>query len=165
MASLLTCATHPGYRPARPPRTGCIECWAAYGHRRAFDDGLRSRGRAKGGGQSSKAKGRAAVLVVAATLRHALGLEEGDVFVKAGAQGGCDLHLSPAALRRFPFSIEVKNDERLAIWAALRQAELNATPLRPPVLFFKRANSPQFVALSAADFLRCLCPEPTPSNT
>jgi hypothetical protein len=160
---VLRCDLHHGYRSARPPKTDCITCWAVYGRRRALDDGLRSRGRAKGGGQSSKAKGRSAVLLVVATLRHALGLEEGDVFVKATSQGGCDVHLSPAALARFPFSIEIKNDEHLRVWAALRQAELNARPGRPPILFFKRAGSLLFVALSAADFLRLLpCPEPKP---
>jgi len=161
----MACAAHPGYKSARPPKTDCYLCWAVYGRRRAYDDGLRSRGRAKGGGQSSKAKGRSAVLVVVAQLRQALGVEEGDVFVKATSQGGCDIHLSPAALKRFPFSVEVKNEERLSIWAALRQAEVNAAPGRPPILFFKRAGSLLFVALTAAEFLRWLCPESTPSNT
>jgi hypothetical protein len=161
----LTCPTHSGYRCGRPPKTDCITCWAAYGRRRALDDGLKSRGKAKGGGQSSKKKGREAVLLVVATLRHALGLEEGDVFVKATSQGGCDVHLSPAALRKFPFSVEVKNQESLNIWAALRQAELNAVPGRPAILFFKRAGSPLFVALMVPDFMRLLCPEPTPTST
>jgi hypothetical protein len=159
------CPDHPNYKTGRPPKGACITCWAAYGRRRALDDGLRSRGKAKGGGQSSKAKGRAAVLLVVARLRRTLGLEDGDVFVKATSQGGCDIHLSPAAVRRFPFSPEVKNTETLNIWAALRQAELNATPGRPPILFFKRANSPEFVALQAAEFLRWLCPEKMPSST
>lgn len=161
----LRCETHPGYRPGRPPKTDCITCWAAYGRRRALDDGLKSQGKAKGGGRSSKDKGRAGVLQAVAVLRFHLGLEEGDVFVKATSQGGCDVHLSPAALRVFPFSVEVKNTELLNIWAALRQAEVNAAPGRPPILFFKRAGSPLFVALSAPDFLRVLCPEPKPSST
>jgi hypothetical protein len=161
----LRCDQHPSYKSGRPPSGSCITCWAIYGRRRALDDGLKSRGRAKGGGASSKAKGRAAVVLVAATLRHHLDLPEDDVLVKATAQGGCDIHLSPAARARFPFSIEVKNDERLNVWAALRQAELNASPLAPPILFFKRAGSPQFVALSVPDFMRLLCPDLKPRST
>lgn len=163
--SLLKCPTHPGYKCGRPPKADCITCWAAFGRRRAYDEGLRSRGKAKGGGQSSKAKGRAGVLLAVALLRRHLGLEEADIFVKATSQGGCDVHLSPEARRRFPFSIEVKNAEALNIWAALRQAEQNADPLHPPLLFFKRANSPQFVALQATEFLRWLCREQKPSST
>lgn len=174
---LRACPEHSGYSPSRPPKSDCTACWAAYGRRRAIDDGLRSTGKAKGArGRASKAKGRTAVLAVACQLREAFNLDEGDVFVKATSQLGCDLHLSPLTEQHFPFSIEVKNQEALNIWAALRQAEENATPERPAILFFKRANTAMYVALRVDHFLRELqwrknllplpvTPSPTPDST
>lgn len=150
------CSIHPGYRTGRPPKTSCITCWALYGRRRAVEDGLRSVGRARGGGQSSKAKGREAVQVVRALLLRAFpDLGQEDVFVKAGAQGGTDLHCSPAVQRYFPFAVEVKCQESLNIWAALRQAAENAGG-RPPIVFFRRARTELYVALRAEDFVACL---------
>lgn len=172
-----TCETHPSYSSSRPPKTDCITCWAAYGRRRAVDDGLRSVGKAKGArGRASKAKGRAAVVDVALKLREVFGLDDGDIFVKATSQGGCDLHLSPLTENLFPFSVEVKNQEALNVWAALRQAGENATPERPALLFFKRAHTEFYIAMRAADFLRevqwrksllplPVTPVPTPSST
>ena len=109
-------------------------------------------GTARGGGQSSKAKGRSAVAIVADLLRLTFHLGDGDVFVKATSQGGCDVHLSPLALDVFPFAIEVKNVEALNIWKALAQAQTNADG-RTPIVFFKRARTQMYVALNAADFL------------
>jgi len=113
----------------------------------------KKKGRAKGRGQSSKAKGRNGCHTVRQLLLDWLPLQEDDVFVKAGSQGGCDLHLSPRARAVFPYAIEVKNKESLNIWSALVQATANADG-HTPVVFFKRANTPTFVALKAEDFLR-----------
>lgn len=156
----MPCAEHPSYKTGRPPKGDCTSCWALYGRRRAQDDGLRSRGRAKGGGQSSKQKGRHAVLVVAAMIARRFGLEPDDVLVKATSQGGCDIHLSPHAARLFPVGIEVKCQEKLNVWGALKQAEENAPPGRAMVLFFRRANSQTYAALRADDFLRHFSTEP-----
>jgi hypothetical protein len=112
------------------------------------------RGRAKGGGQSSKAKGRAGCLAVQKLLLEAFPtLQPDDVYVKTGSAGGVDIHLSPAATELFPFGIEVKSVEALNIWAALVQASINADD-KPFIVFFKRANTPVFVALRADEFLR-----------
>ena len=87
-------------------------------------------------------------------------LERDDILVKATSQGGCDIHLSPKAVTAFPFAIEVKNSETLNIWRALAQATVNAQKKSlPPVLFFKRAHSPMYVALKAEDFLYYFRPE------
>jgi hypothetical protein len=120
------------------------------------------RGRAKGGGQSSKAKGRAAVQVVQrALLEHARAmntpLSEDDVFVKATSQGGCDINLSLAAYQLFPFAIEAKCVESLNIWSALAQAEVNAKKKEAPgIVFFKRAHSPLYIAMRADEFFKTL---------
>lgn len=119
------------------------------------------RGRAKGGGQSSKAKGRRAVQCVRdLLLRRFPSLQEDDVLVKATSMGGTDLHLSPLAQQRFPFAIEVKCVEALNIWGALAQAQVNAEKQSlPPIVFFTRAHAPLYVALPADVFVRARCCE------
>lgn len=144
------CPIHPRYRGRGLP-TECETCWALYG-RAAAKSAVRSVGHARGGGQSSKAKGRSAVLLVAQLLRETLNLAEADVYVKATSQIGADIHLSPLALERFPCAIEVKCVESLNIWAALRQAGDNAGE-HTPIVFFKRARTEMYIAMKAADFL------------
>src|SRR5687767_7220018 len=125
-----TCETHGRYRPPHPPKDDCLNCWALYGNYRHDKDQaekVTSKGRARGGGQSSKAKGRSAVqLVRDRLLRACPALQPDDIHVKATSQGGCDLHLSPRAAEWFVFAPEVKNAESLNIWAALTQAQWNA---------------------------------------
>lgn len=116
------------------------------------------KGRCKGGGRSSKAKGRIAVEEVRELLLAWFPLFNDDVFVKATSQGGCDLHLSPIAQKHFPYDPEVKNVERMDIFKALAQAQNNAEKY-PPIVFFKRAHTPMFVALSAEQFLKLLAKE------
>lgn len=156
MAAL--CPTHGRIPVPHPPKhDDCSTCWAGFGRwcsEQIQKSGVKSVGRARGGGRSSKAKGRAGSLAAAVLLREFLELAEADVFVKATSQIGVDLHLSEVARLAFPFSIEVKNVETLSIWAALRQAEENATPEMPAVLFFKRAGTRMYVALDAAIFLQ-----------
>jgi hypothetical protein len=118
------------------------------------------RGRAKGGGRSSKAKGRSAVVVVRDLLLRTFDLEPDDILVKATSMGGCDIHMSPQAQQWFPFAIEVKNAESLSVWKAMAQATVNAKKKKaPPVLFFKRARSPLYVTFRAEDLLNFMAPE------
>lgn len=113
------------------------------------------KGSCKGGGRSSKAKGRAAVVQVQEMLLKAFPhLNERDIFVKATTQGGCDIHLSQAASKAFPYDIEVKNVEKLSIWKMLAQAENNST--KTPISFFKRSRTPLFVAMKAEDFMELI---------
>lgn len=150
------CGVHGRVRVPHPPKTSCEGCWAQYGHYMhavVQRSKATSVGRARGGGQSSKKKGRAAVLVVAKLLADSLGLPADDVFVKATSQVGVDIHLSPVAQARFPFSIEVKGAETLNIWQALKQAADQAKAGLPPVVFFKRAHTQLYVALDAEEFI------------
>jgi hypothetical protein len=156
---VFACATHGKFTPKGllPPLlkdktlNPCAGCHTAYAQW-MFAKFTR---RAKGGGQSSKQKGRAAVLLVADLLRKAFRWEQDDALVKATSMIGVDLHLSPRAQRDFPFAIEAKNVEKLNIWDALSQAAANAGG-KTPIVFFKRANSQLYVALAADDFLRAL---------
>lgn len=115
-----------------------------------------SVGRARGGGQSSKAKGRNACVQVKALLHQTFPeLADDDVLVKATSMAGTDLHLSPRAMVLFAYGIEVKNVEALNVWGALKQAEINADKKAlPAVLFFTRARAPMYVGVSAELFLK-----------
>lgn len=152
-----SCPTHKSYKTGRPPTSDCMMCWAAYGRRRAIDDGLRSQGKKfkKPNGRASKAKGRQAVLDLRSLmLGIAPWLEEDDILVKATSMSGVDLHLSPAASRWCPYGIEVKSVEQLSVWAAFVQAAANAKAEgKTPVVFFKRNGTPLYVMLTARDFL------------
>lgn len=119
------------------------------------EDGLRlvtKRGKAKGGGQSSKAKGRQAVVGLRDRIVTILGIPEAGMMVKATSMPGVDLYIAPEHRARFPFSVEVKACESLQIWAALAQARENVEFGRP-ALFFKRAGTPMFVTVDAETFL------------
>jgi hypothetical protein len=117
------------------------------------------RGRAKGGGRSSKAKGRNAVVKVKELLLRTFELNDDDILVKATSMGGCDIHNSPRAQKLFPFAIEVKNQESLNIWKALAQSTVNCKKGLSPIVFFKRAGSEMYVALRAEDFLEAVKPK------
>lgn len=121
-------------------------------------DATKTKRRCKGGGSASKAKGRDGCHMARDLILDAFpGLLPDDVVVKATSQGGVDLHLSPQAVARFPFGIEVKRSESLNIWAALKQAEINAQKKNlPAVVFFSRAHGGHYVALDAAVFVKAL---------
>lgn len=107
---------------------------------------------------SAKAKGRRASQEVKDLLLAVLkDLQDGDIIVTPSGVTGPDLHLSPKASESFPFVIECKNQESIAIWSAIAQSQSHAknTTLKP-VLFFKRNRSEMFVALRAEDFLKAV---------
>lgn len=79
-----------------------------------------------------------------------------DVRSNVMGNGGCDLMLSAAAKRTFPFSVEAKNVEALNVWAGLAQAEGNCEPAMRPLLVFRRNRSETYVALKLTDFLAAL---------
>lgn len=64
-----------------------------------------------------------------------------------GASGE-DILLSSAAKKKIPWSVECKNQEKLNIWSAWKQAEENANKLEP-VLFFTRNKSPELAVVRA----------------
>jgi hypothetical protein len=91
-----------------------------------------------------------------ALLAVAPWLTPDDIFVKATSQTGVDLHFSPRAREWFCYATEVKCVEALNIWAALKQAEANASVGHPPLVAFKRAHTEMYVALRLPDFVRLL---------
>lgn len=106
--------------------------------------------------KSAKAKGRrCAAEVKKLLIKFSDILNEGDIVVTPSSVPGPDLHLSPFALRIFPFVIECKNQEKMNIWASLEQCLSHKSSLNQiPVLFFKRNKSDLYVALLAEDFMK-----------
>jgi hypothetical protein len=98
--------------------------------------------------QSAKAKGRRLQQEVRdAVLAYFPELEPDDVRSTSMGASGVDLLLSPAARRRFPFSVEAKNRESLNIWSALDQAEKSTKEGTDPLVVFRRNNSRTYAAL------------------
>ena len=106
---------------------------------------------------SAKAKGRRLQDEVRKRLLSTFHeLEEDDVKTAIMGESGEDIHLSPAARKLFPFSTECKCQEKLNIWKALEQADMNAKDGHTPLVVFKRNRSKTYVALEFEDLLTLL---------
>ena len=106
--------------------------------------------------RSAKNKGRRLQNEVRDNLRARLvkfGLEDDDIKSAIMGESGIDLKLSPAARRLFPYSTECKNQEKLSIWSALKQAESNTRAGTAPVLFFTRNHSKTYAVVEIDHFL------------
>lgn len=105
---------------------------------------------------SRKAKGRNFQNKVAHQIRIETGLSEDDVRPVAASVNGMDIQLSEAGKIVFPFAVECKKTETLAIWKALEQAKSNASGGLVPLLVFSRNNSDTYVALKFDDFMEII---------
>ena len=96
---------------------------------------------------SSKAKGRRLQNYVVEKLLFLYScLEDDDIKSAIMGESGEDIKLSPAARKQIRYSFECKNQERLSIWSALKQAEDNCND-RDPILIFKRNRSKVYAVL------------------
>ena len=80
-------------------------------------------------------------------------LEEDDVRSTSMGASGEDVLLSPKARKHFPFSIECKNQQKISIWASLKQATENAGK-HTPLLIFKRNRSKIYACLELKDLMK-----------
>ena len=96
--------------------------------------------------RSAKNKGLRLQNYVAELLRERYGLETSEVKPAIMGESGVDIKLSQKAREVFPFDIECKNVERLDIWGALLQAEMNSSE-GIPLLVFKRNRSKVYCVL------------------
>ena len=104
--------------------------------------------------QSAKGKGRRLQQEVRDLILETFTeLEEDDVRSTSMGSGGEDLLLSPAARKKFNYSVECKNTEKLNIWGALKQADANAKEGTPPLVIFKRNRSKTYAVLELKDLL------------
>jgi len=82
-------------------------------------------------------------------------LEPDDCVCAIMGQSGTDIKLSPAAKRLIPYAFECKNQEKLSIWSALKQAEDNAGDATP-ALVFTRNRTKTYVAIDLDSFLKII---------
>ena len=107
--------------------------------------------------KSRKQKGKAFQNRVRQDLIERLGVPEGDVLSTAMGQSGCDLYLSPAGRERFPFGVECKHQEAIALPAWWRQCTRNAEKEGlTPLLLIKRNREEPLAVLRWSDLLLLL---------
>ena len=113
---------------------------------------------------SRKAKGRRLQQAVRQDLIDRLGIDPGDILSTAMGQSGCDLYLSPAARAQFPFGVECKAQERIALPAWWKQCTANAEAEGlVPLLVFKRNREEPLAVLRWTDLLSLL--QNVPANS
>lgn len=106
---------------------------------------------------SRKAKGRRLQQAVRQDLVDCLGIDPGDILSTAMGQGGCDLYLSPAARERFPFGVECKAQERIALPEWWQQCTRNAAAEElAPLLVLKQSRREPLAVLRWEDLLEIL---------
>ncbi len=106
---------------------------------------------------SRKAKGRKFQQQIRDDLVDRLGIDPGDILSTAMGQSGCDLYLSPAARERFPFGVECKHQEAIALPAWWRQCTANAEKEGlTPLLLIKRNREEPLAVLQWSDLIRLI---------
>ena len=75
--------------------------------------------------QSAKAKGRKLQQWVRNQLIEQLDVHPEDIESRSMGAGGEDLIMARDARKKFPYSIECKNQEKLNVWDAYEQASSN----------------------------------------
>ena len=106
---------------------------------------------------SRKAKGRRLQQAVRQDLIEHLGIDPGDILSTAMGQSGCDLYLSPAARAQFPFAVECKAQERIALPAWWQQCTRNAAAEGlAPLLILKQSRREPLAVLRWSDLLALL---------
>ena len=106
---------------------------------------------------SRKAKGRRFQQAIRDDLIRDLGIDPGDILSTAMGQSGCDLYLSPAARDRFPYGVECKHQEAIALPAWWRQCTANAEKEGlTPLLLIKRNREEPLAVLQWSDLIRLI---------
>ena len=97
--------------------------------------------------QSAKAKGRRLQQHVRDVLIEQLEIHPEDIESRSMGAGGEDLIMARAAREKFPYSIECKNQEKLNVWNAYTQCDMNAKNYEPLVIIKKN----NFKSLAVVD--------------
>ena len=95
--------------------------------------------------QSAKAKGRKLQQWVRDQLIEQLDVHPEDIESRSMGAGGEDLIMARAARKKFPYSIECKNQESVNVWKAYEQAEENSGDYEPLVVMKKNQKKPLVV--------------------
>ena len=102
--------------------------------------------------QSAKAKGRRIQQWIRDLLIEKLEIHPEDIESRSMGAGGEDLIMARAARESFPYSIECKNQEKINIWEAYKQAEDNSKDYEP-VVVLKRNNQKPLILVDAEYFV------------
>ena len=89
--------------------------------------------------QSAKAKGRRLQQWFRDLLINKLDIHPDDIESRSMGAGWEDLIMSRAARKKFPYSIECKNQEKINIWKSYFQAQENSNA-HEPIVVIKRNN-------------------------
>ena len=103
--------------------------------------------------QSAKAKGRRLQQWFRDLLIEKLDVHPEDIESRSMGAGGEDLIMARAARKKFPYSIECKNQESVNVWNAYEQAKENSGDYEP-IVVLKRNNTKPLVLVDADYFVR-----------
>ena len=103
--------------------------------------------------QSAKAKGRNLQKWTRERLIEELEIHEEDVESRSMGASGEDLIMARAARKKFPYSIECKNQERVNVWESYKQALENSGDYEPIVVIKKNHHKP-LVVIDAEAFIK-----------
>ena len=95
--------------------------------------------------QSAKAKGRKLQQWMRNLLIEKLEVHPEDIESRSMGAGGEDLIMARAAREKFPMSIECKNQEKVNVWEAYKQAEDNSGNYEPVVVIKRNKVKPLIV--------------------
>ena len=102
---------------------------------------------------SKKAKGRRLQKWFRELLIEKLSIHEEDIESRSMGAGGEDLIMARSARERFPYSIECKNQEKINLWEASKQACDNSGKYEP-IVVLKRNNHKPLVIIDAESFVK-----------
>ena len=102
--------------------------------------------------QSKKSKGRRLQNWVREQLIEKLNIHKEDIESRSMGAGGEDLIMARAARKKFPYSVECKNQEKVNLWEAYNQACDNSGNYEP-IVVLKRNNQKPLVLIDAEYFM------------
>lgn len=103
--------------------------------------------------QSAKAKGRNLQKWTRDQLIKELKIHGEDIESRPMGSSGEDLIMARAARKNFPYSVECKNQERVNVWTAYKQASENCGKYEPIVVIKKNRHKP-LVVIDAEFFVK-----------
>ena len=104
---------------------------------------------------SAKAKGRNLQKKIRDLLIEHLGIDPEDIESRSMGASGEDLIMSKAARNLFPYSVEAKNQEKVNVWSAYKQATDNSKGYIPVAVIKKNNHKPLAVLDLEAFILLC----------
>lgn len=104
---------------------------------------------------SCKQKGRVLQQWVVKMLIKYLGADPEDLESRPMGSQGEDVIMAKSVRKKFPFSIECKNVEKLNVWSAYDQAKANCGKYEPLVVMKKNGKKPLAV-MDAEQFVKLM---------